>query len=144
MAWADLIFTGGMLPQQADTLRLIELCREQGKPVVVGGPDATSSPHVYAAADFRALGEAEGLQKEGRRSYAFVMTRPGDQRFTMKTAQHFDATIAARASASEKGSGEDISKERMFPEPSDRKRLFAGILLQTGEPGLGPGPRHPK
>jgi len=23
LAWADLIFTGGMLPQQADTLRLI-------------------------------------------------------------------------------------------------------------------------
>ena len=61
IAWADLIFTGGMLPQQADTLRLIELCRELGKPVVVGGPDATSSPHVYAAADFRVLGEAEGV-----------------------------------------------------------------------------------
>ena len=61
MLWADLIFTGGMLPQQADTLRLIELCRELGKPVVVGGPDATSSPHVYAAADFRVLGEAEGV-----------------------------------------------------------------------------------
>jgi radical SAM superfamily enzyme YgiQ (UPF0313 family) len=61
IAWADLIFTGGMLPQQADTLRLIELCRARGKPVVVGGPDATSSPHVYAAADFRVLGEAEGI-----------------------------------------------------------------------------------
>ena len=45
-AWADLVFTGGMLPQQADTLRLIELCRSRGKPVVVGGPDATSSPHI--------------------------------------------------------------------------------------------------
>ncbi len=61
LAWADLIFTGGMLPQQADTLRLIELCRARSKPVVVGGPDATSSPHVYAAADFRVLGEAEGV-----------------------------------------------------------------------------------
>jgi radical SAM superfamily enzyme YgiQ (UPF0313 family) len=61
IAWADMVFTGGMLPQQADTLRLIELCRARGKPVVVGGPDATSSPHVYAAADFRVLGEAEGV-----------------------------------------------------------------------------------
>ena len=61
IAWADLIFTGGMLPQQADTLRLIDLCRARGKPVVVGGPDATSSPHVYAGADFRVLGEAEGI-----------------------------------------------------------------------------------
>ena len=61
IAWADVIFTGGMLPQQADTLRLIELCHAHRKPVVVGGPDATSSPHVYAAADFRVLGEAEGV-----------------------------------------------------------------------------------
>jgi len=64
IAWADMVFTGGMLPQQADTLRLIDLCRARGKPVVVGGPDATSSPHVYAAADFRVLGEAEGVIAE--------------------------------------------------------------------------------
>ena len=61
IVWADVIFTGGMLPQQADTLRLIDLCRESRKPVVVGGPDATSSPHVYKAADFQVLGEAEGV-----------------------------------------------------------------------------------
>src|SRR5262245_23738040 len=61
IAWADLVFTGGMLPQQADTLRLIELCRAQGKPVAVGGPDPTSSPHIYARADFQVLGEAEGV-----------------------------------------------------------------------------------
>src|SRR6266446_3725220 len=54
-AWADLVFTGGMLVQQAETLRLIELCRSRGKPVVVGGPDPTSSPHIYAAADFQVL-----------------------------------------------------------------------------------------
>ena len=59
--WADLVMTGGMLPQQADTLALIELCHAHGKPVVVGGPDVTSSPHVYAAADFQVLGEAEGV-----------------------------------------------------------------------------------
>ena len=46
LAWADVVFTGGMMPQQADTLRLIELCRAAGKPVVVGGPDPTSSPQI--------------------------------------------------------------------------------------------------
>src|SRR5262249_38924426 len=46
-AWADMVMTGGMLPQQADTLVLIELCRRHDRPVVVGGPDATSSPHIY-------------------------------------------------------------------------------------------------
>jgi len=61
LEWADLVMTGGMLFQQADTLRLISLVQSHGKPVAVGGPDATSSPHIYAQADFRVLGEAEGI-----------------------------------------------------------------------------------
>ena len=59
--WADLVMTGGMLPQQPDTLRVIELAHESQKPVVVGGPDATSSPEAYKAADFQVLGEAENI-----------------------------------------------------------------------------------
>ena len=61
LAWADVVMTGGMLPQRADTLVLIDLCRSRGKLVAVGGPDPMSSPEVYAKADFRVLGEAEGL-----------------------------------------------------------------------------------
>jgi radical SAM superfamily enzyme YgiQ (UPF0313 family) len=61
LAWADLVFTGGMLPQRVDCLEVIDLCQAQGKPVVVGGPDATSSPEVFAQADFLVLGEAEGI-----------------------------------------------------------------------------------
>ena len=34
---------GGMLPQQTDTLDIIDLCRARGKPVVVGGPGVDSS-----------------------------------------------------------------------------------------------------
>ncbi len=59
--WADMVMTGGMMVQQPDTLRIIDMCRARGKPVVVGGPDATSSPHVYKSADFQVLGEAEGI-----------------------------------------------------------------------------------
>jgi radical SAM superfamily enzyme YgiQ (UPF0313 family) len=62
--WADMVMTGGMLPQQADSLALIELCRQHHLPVVVGGPDPTSSPHIYGRADFRVLGEAEGILDE--------------------------------------------------------------------------------
>ena len=61
VAWADIVMTGGMLAQQVDTLELIALCQAHGKPVAVGGPDPTSSPHVYAAANFRILGEVEGI-----------------------------------------------------------------------------------
>jgi len=61
LAWADVVFTGGMLPQRVDCLEVIDLCQAQGKPVVIGGPDATSSPEVYEQADFLVLGEAEGI-----------------------------------------------------------------------------------
>ena len=61
LAWADMVMTGGMLPQQADCLAVIRRSQEKNVPVVVGGPDATSSPEVYEAADFLVLGEAEGI-----------------------------------------------------------------------------------
>ena len=61
LEWADLVMTGGMLPQQIDTLDVIDLCHTHGKPVAVGGPAVTSTPHLYEAADFRVLGEAEGV-----------------------------------------------------------------------------------
>jgi len=37
------------------------------------------------------LDETESLMREGHRAYQFVMPRPGDLRYTLKTAQHFDA-----------------------------------------------------
>ncbi|WP_417671106.1 B12-binding domain-containing radical SAM protein [Roseibium sp.] len=61
---ADLVMTGGMLPQQAATLAIIERCRKLGVPVAVGGPDPTSSPEVYENASFQVLGEAEGILDE--------------------------------------------------------------------------------
>ena len=39
----------------------------------------------------RQLTEAENLMRQGHRGYQFVMPRPGDLRYTLKTAQHFDA-----------------------------------------------------
>jgi Domain of unknown function (DUF4070)/Radical SAM superfamily len=62
--WADLVMTGGMLFQQGDSLDIINACHAHGKPVVVGGPDVTSHPHMYTTADFRVLGEAEGIMDE--------------------------------------------------------------------------------
>lgn len=58
---ADMVMTGGMLPQQRDILELIATCRAAGTPVVVGGPNPTSSPHIYEAANFRVLGEVEPI-----------------------------------------------------------------------------------
>jgi len=64
LEWADLVMTGGMLFQQPDTLRIIEMCRARCTPVVVGGPDVTSAPDIYNRANFRVLGEAEEIMKD--------------------------------------------------------------------------------
>ncbi|WP_041375638.1 B12-binding domain-containing radical SAM protein [Polymorphum gilvum] len=85
--WADLVLTGGMLPQQGDALALIRLCREKSIPVVVGGPDATSSPDIYAEADFRVLGEAEGILDR------FVEAWRNGERSGTFTAEKFKADV---------------------------------------------------
>jgi len=75
--WADLVMTGGMIPQQPDALRIVRLCNAHGKPVAVGGPDVTSSPHAYADADFRVIGEAEAVMDEFVRAWN-AGSRKGD------------------------------------------------------------------
>ena len=45
--------------QQASTLQIIRRVQSSGRAVIVGGPDATSSPHVYQHADVVIAGEAE-------------------------------------------------------------------------------------
>lgn len=57
--WADIILTGGMLPQQTSILRIIDIANKMRKTVVVGGPDPSSQPDIYGKADFLVLGEAE-------------------------------------------------------------------------------------
>jgi radical SAM superfamily enzyme YgiQ (UPF0313 family) len=64
LAWADLVMTGGMLFQQKDTLAIIDRAHAHGKPVVIGGPDVSSSPESYRSADFLVRGEAEGIIDE--------------------------------------------------------------------------------
>ncbi len=57
--WADLVLTGGMLPQQIGILDIINFSHQKQKPVVVGGPDPTSQPNLYQSADYLVLGEGE-------------------------------------------------------------------------------------
>lgn len=64
LGWADLVLAGGMLVQQRDLFAIIERVQAAGKPIVVGGPDVSSSPQLYEAADFRIVGEAEGCIDE--------------------------------------------------------------------------------
>lgn len=64
LGWADLVLAGGMLVQQRDLFAIIERAKAAGKPIVVGGPDVSSSPQLYEVADFRIVGEAEGCIDE--------------------------------------------------------------------------------
>jgi radical SAM superfamily enzyme YgiQ (UPF0313 family) len=85
--WADMVMTGGMLNQQPDCNHLIDLCHRHGKPVVVGGPDVTSSPHLYANADFQVLGEAEDVIKD------FVAAWERGERSGVFTAEKFQIDV---------------------------------------------------
>jgi radical SAM superfamily enzyme YgiQ (UPF0313 family) len=59
LEWADIVLTGGMMPQQQDCFEVINRAVQRGKRVVVGGPDATSSPHHYSQATHLVLDEGE-------------------------------------------------------------------------------------
>jgi radical SAM superfamily enzyme YgiQ (UPF0313 family) len=57
----DLVMTGGMFPQRTDTYAIIQMCKVRQKPLVVGGPDISFCPHLFAEADFQIRGEAESI-----------------------------------------------------------------------------------
>ncbi len=59
LQWADVVCTGGMLAQQPGIMRVLELAQSHGKYTVVGGPDPTSQPDLYEAADAVVVGEGE-------------------------------------------------------------------------------------
>ena len=68
LEWADMVMTGGMMPQQWDTLALIELAHAHGKVVVVGGPGI----HLDAGAVSRRRFQGAG---RGRRADGPVCRR---------------------------------------------------------------------
>ncbi len=86
-AGVDLVLTTGMLPQQGDTLDIIAMCQTLGIPVAVGGPDVTSTPEIYKAADFRVLGEAELVIDN------FVQAWSAGQRSGVFEAEKFTADV---------------------------------------------------
>src|SRR5215813_13335428 len=57
--WADLVFASAMIVQKDSLRRVVELCKAEGKRVVIGGPYATSGAKHLPQADHIFLGEAE-------------------------------------------------------------------------------------
>ncbi len=85
LQWADIVCTGGMLPQQRSMIEFIGRAHKLNCTVVIGGPDPTSQPELYKEADFLVLGEGEitipmfiqGL-KERRQERNFCIGRKGE------------------------------------------------------------------
>jgi radical SAM superfamily enzyme YgiQ (UPF0313 family) len=93
--WADLVFIGGMLPQQSRFLSLITLVHARGKKVVAGGPDPTLQPDLYGAADYLVLGEAESsikpfLEDLARGAPSGTYLEGGKPDITTSTVPRFD------------------------------------------------------
>ncbi len=59
LAWADLVFIGGMAVQRASASELIQRCRTAQVRVVAGGPLFTCEPEQFEAVDHLVLDEAE-------------------------------------------------------------------------------------
>ncbi len=69
----------------------VKVTKASGRPVFYGNiTQQAVAPDLWR----ERLAEAENLMRQGHRAYQFVMPRPGDLRYTMKTAQHFDAMPA--------------------------------------------------
>jgi len=57
--WADAVFASAMIVQKDSLRRVVELCKAEGKRVVIGGPYATTGAEHLPLADHIFLGEAE-------------------------------------------------------------------------------------
>ncbi len=57
--WADVVFASAMLVQKDSLGRVVELCKAEGKRVVIGGPYVTTGAERLPQADHIFLGEAE-------------------------------------------------------------------------------------
>lgn len=62
--WADVIFLSAMLVQKESLQQIVELCKKEGKCVVVGGPYITTNMEALPLADHFVLGEAETILSE--------------------------------------------------------------------------------
>jgi len=59
LAWADMVFVGGMTVQRISAKTIIDRCTARGLKVVAGGPLFTAEPDTFGHVDHLVLDEAE-------------------------------------------------------------------------------------
>jgi radical SAM superfamily enzyme YgiQ (UPF0313 family) len=57
--WADMVFISGMIVQREPANRVIQRCKQEGKPIVAGGPLFTMEHELFPEVDHFVLNEAE-------------------------------------------------------------------------------------
>ncbi len=87
--WADIICTGGMLPQQQESLKVVERAVKDSKFVAVGGPDPSSQPDIYSMADVVCAGEGEEVIPIWLKSW-----RSGEPRGIFREVNKVDVTTS--------------------------------------------------
>ena len=92
--WADLVLTGGMMIQRPSVEWIVEQCRRTQTPVVVGGPDATTSGDELPRDAHLVLGGDDDRGIVGLGIHHFV--QPLTHRDALRISVH-------RADAHEKG-----------------------------------------
>jgi N-acyl-D-amino-acid deacylase len=139
------------LASESELLAVAGVVDEAGRGVVQWGGDrslgmklveSTSRPVFYGNITWqatdpdrwrRSLDEVERVMRAGHRGYQFVMPRPGDLRYTMKTAQHFDAMPAWRPVMLLPIE----ERKRAFQDPETRAKLHFDAVETPYDPEIG-------
>lgn len=111
----------------------LKVAKASGRPVFYGNiTQQAVAPNRWR----EQLDQAEDMLRQGYRAYQFVMPRPGDLRYTLKTAQHFDALPTWKgvmlAPLDE--------RKKAFRDAETRAKLHKEAVATTDPP---PQPRQP-
>jgi radical SAM superfamily enzyme YgiQ (UPF0313 family) len=102
--WADVVLASAMIVQKESLERVVRICKELGKRVVVGGPYVSTSAEQLPEADHIFSGEAEttlpeflrDLEQGCARPFYKAVERPG---LNLTPAPHFELAELNRYSA---------------------------------------------
>jgi len=87
--WADMVFITGMLAQKESLHKVVALCKERGKVIVLGGPYVTSTIEALPYADYIFQGEAETTLPQ-----FFIDLERGEAKRTYKAPERPPMSIA--------------------------------------------------
>jgi len=105
----------------------LKVAKASGRPVFYGNiTQQAVAPNRWR----EQLDVAEDMLRQGYRAYQFVMPRPGDLRYTLKTAQHFDALPTWKSVML----APLDERKKAFRDPETRAKLHKEAVETPAEP----------